>query len=137
MILTFVFIIMTVLGFIIMKCDIGEDSEICGGAISIFSSLILVILLIIILMSHVTANMNIQKNKIKYDGLCSRYEIIKSEYEDISKSDVIKDITTWNISVYNAKYWSENPWTNWFNPKEIADNLRYIPLEKESEDADK
>ena len=82
---------------------------------------------------HATANHTVQQNKINYEGLCKRYEIVKSEYEDVSKSDVIADITAWNREVYNTKYWTENPWTNWFNPKKIADNLDYIPLEQESE----
>lgn len=134
MILTFIFIIIIILGFIIIKNDLGEDPDLCGGAISILGSLALTISLIIIITAHATANMNIQKNKIKYEGLCRRYEIIKSEYEDVSKSDVINDITEWNVSVYNIKYWSENPLTNWFNPKKIADHLYYIPLDQESEE---
>jgi len=134
MILTFIFIMMIILGFIIMKCDMGEDPDIFGWSISILGSLGLIISLIAIITAHATVNLDIQKNKIKYEGLCIRYEIIKSEYEDMSKSDVINDITAWNWSVYNTKYWSENPWTNWFNPKKIADNLYYIPLDQESED---
>lgn len=134
MILTFIFIMMIILGFIIVKCDITDDPDISGVSMIILGFIALTTSLAIIITAHATANMNIQKNKIKYEGLCRRYEIIKSEYEDVSKSDVINDITEWNMSVYNTKYWSENPFTNWFNPKEIADNLHYIPLEKESED---
>jgi len=134
MILIFIFVMLIILGFIIVKCDIGEDPDVFGWAIIIFDSLALIVLLAVIVSAHATANMNIQKNKIKYEGLCRRYEIIKSEYEDVSKSDVIRDITEWNMSVYNTKYWTESPWTNWFNPKSIADNLDYIPLDQESED---
>lgn len=128
MILIFVFILMILLGFIIVKSDI-EDSDLIGWIIISFGFIPLIASLVIIITVHATANMIIQKNKIDYDGLCKRYEIIKSEYEDVSKSDVIADITAWNIKVYNIKYWTENPWTNWFNPREIADNLYYIPLE--------
>lgn len=128
MIITFIFIIMVLLGFIVMKSDI-EDSDIYGASIIIFSLCCLIILLIIIITAHAMANKEVQKNKIEYEGLCKRYEIVKSEYEDVSKSDVIADITAWNMEVYNTKYWTENPWTNLFNPKKIADNLDYIPLE--------
>ena len=134
MILTFIFVMLIILGFIIVKFDIGEDPEVFGWAISIFGSLALTASLIAIISVHATANMDIQKNKIKYEGLCRRYEIIKSEYEDVSKSDVIRDITEWNVSVCNTKYWTENPLTNWFNPKKIADDLHYIPIDQESED---
>ena len=43
---------------------------------------------------------------------------------------MINDITEWNKKVYNTKYWTEDPFTNWFNPKEIADNLEYISLDE-------
>ena len=134
MILTFIFIIMIILGFIIIKYHISNDPDISGLPMTVIGSFGLTVSLIAIISVHATANMNIQKNKIKYEGLKRRYDIITSEYEDVSKSDVISDITEWNTSVYNTKYWTENPWTNWFNPKEIADNLHYIPLDQESEE---
>ena len=128
MIITFIFAIMLVLGIIIWhKCS--YDLDIIGILLTFISSIVLCVLLTVIIVTHATANNAIQQNKINYDGLCKRYEIVKSEYEDVSKSDVIADITAWNIKVYNTKYWTENPWTNWFNPKSIADNLEYIPLE--------
>ena len=133
MIITFIFIIMVLLGIILIKSNITEDIDVIGGIIEVFSLFGLTVSLMIIIGTHITANMEIQKNKIEYEGLCKRYEIIKSEYEDVSKSDVIADITAWNMEVYNTKYWTENPFTNWFNPKKIADNLDYIPLEEESE----
>ena len=133
MILILLFIVMILLGSIIMKSNIGEDTDVYGAIISLFSSLFLIASLILIIVAHATANKCIQQNKIEYEGLCKRYEIIKSEYEDVSKSDVIADITAWNMETYNTKYWSKNLWTNWFNPKKIADNLYYIPLDTESE----
>lgn len=133
MILTFIFIILILLGIIIMKSDIVEDSDAIGAIMEVFGSAFLIISLIVIIAAHALADKDIQRNKIEYEGLCKRYEIVKSEYEDVSKSDVIADITAWNMSVYNTKYWSENPWTNWFNPKKIADNLYYIPLEEDKE----
>lgn len=131
MILIFIFIIMTVLGFIIIKKNIGDEPDITGGCMIGLGVTSLIISLLIIIVVNATANKNIQKNKMEYEGLCKRYEIVKSEYEDVSKSDVIADITAWNMEVYDTKYWSENLWTNWFNPKKIADNLYYIPLEEE------
>ena len=136
MIIILLFIVMILLGSILMKSNIGEDTNVYGAIISSFSSIFLIISLLVIIAAHATANNCIQQNKIEYEGLCKRYEIIKSEYEDVSKSDVIADITAWNMGVYNTKYWSKNLWTNWFNPKKIADNLYYIPLDTESEETD-
>lgn len=133
MILTFLFIIIALLGFILMRSNIGEYTDIVGGIIGVLGLFSLITALSIIIIAHLASNRTIQENKIEYEGLCKRYEIVKSEYEDVSKSDVIGDITAWNMKVYNTKYWSENPWTNWFNPKKIADNLYYIALDEESE----
>ena len=132
MIITIIFLGMTLLGIISLKLRekyYSDFLEIFGGTNIVLGSVCLIISIIIIIGLHITAPKVIQENKLEYDGLCKRYEIIKSEYEDVSKSDVIADITAWNMEVYNTKYWTYNLWTNWFNPKEIADNLNYIPLE--------
>ena len=130
MIITFIFVIMLVLGIIVVWCSkYSDDLEIIGFFLIMFGLVALFASLTVIIIVHSTADKTIQQNKINYDGLCKRYEIIESEYEDVSKSDVIADITAWNTEVYRIKYWTENPWTNWFNPKSIAENLEYIPLE--------
>lgn len=131
MIITIISLGMILLGIISIKLGEKYYNEFLGlsGVLNIvISSTSLIILIIIIIVSHITAPKIIQENKLEYDGLCKRYEIIRSEYEDVSKSDVIDDITAWNMEVYNTKYWTDNLWTNWFNPKEIADNLNYISL---------
>ena len=134
MIIIGLFIVMILLGFAIGKRDIGEESDVLGWSLYWFGLILLIAALLIIIGLHATANRCIQKNRIRYEGLCKRYQVIKSDYEDVSKSDVIADITAWNTKVYDTKYWTENPWTNLFNPREIADNLYYIPLDEESED---
>lgn len=133
MILVFIFIAMILLGIVFLHSN-TDDGDMLGGILSAFGSFFLIISIIIIIISHACADNAIKKNQINYEGLCKRYEIVKSDYEDVSKSDVIGDITAWNMEVYNTKYWTENPWTNWFNPRKIADNLYYIPLDEESED---
>lgn len=113
--------------------DFGNSLEIFGGLSTLLGSVCLIVSIIAIIVSHATAPKIVQENKLNYEGLCKRYEVVKSEYEDVSKSDVIADITAWNIEVYKTKYWTDSPWTNWFNPKEIADNLNYILLEEVKE----
>lgn len=126
MIIFIIFLVMLLLGIIFEKISYQTDF---GIVLKLFGTICLIVSLLLIIYEHATASKEIAQNKIEYDGLCMRYEVIKSEYEDVSKSDVIADITAWNMEVYNIKYWTENPWTNWFNPREIADNLEYIPLE--------
>lgn len=135
MIITIIFVVMILLGIVFMKLsehnysDFGDGLEMFGAASTVICSLCLIVSLIAIIVSHATAPKIVQENKLNYEGLCKRYEIAKSEYEDVSKSDIIADITTWNLEVHNVKYWTYNPWTNWFNPQIIADNLDYILLE--------
>jgi len=135
MILMIIFLGITLLGIISIKLgnnyynNFGDFLAIYGGISTTISSTCLIVSIIAIILSHATAPKVIQENKINYEGLCKRYEIAKSEYEDVSKSDVIADITAWNVQVYKVKYWTDNPWTSWYNPKEIADNLDYILLE--------
>lgn len=91
----------------------------CGGILAFTMSILIII-------SHVGVDATIEKNKIEYESLCERYEIVTSEYEDVSKSDVIKDIAEWNKKVYDCKYWAYNPWTNWFYSRRIVDNMKMI-----------
>ena len=112
MILILLFVIIILLGLILMKSNASYDVNAAGAIISRLGTVFLITSLIIIIAAHATANNSIQKIKIEYEGLCKRYEIAKSEFEDVSKSDVIADITAWNMEVYDIKYWSENPWTN-------------------------
>ena len=79
-----------------------------------------------IICAHVGENKNIEMNNIEYESLCQRLEIVNSEYEDMSKSDVIKDVSEWNKMVLEKKYWSKNPWTSWFFSQKVVDELKYI-----------
>lgn len=127
MILTIIVLIMTIVGIVMLwKCDyygigngLGLLSTVCGGVIA-FS------MVICIICAHVGVDAQIEENRIEYESLCERYEIVTSEYEDVSKSDVIKDIAEWNKKVYSEKYWAYNPWTNWFYSRRIVDDLKMI-----------
>ena len=98
---------------------IGLLSAVCGGLIAF-------IMVMVIIVNHVGVDATIEENRIEYESLCERYEIVTSEYEDVSKSDVIKDIAEWNKKVYRIKHWAYNPWTNWFYSKRIADDMKMI-----------
>lgn len=75
---------------------------------------------------NIFATKKINQNKIRYESLEKRLEIIDSDYEDVSKSDVIKDIAEWNEEACDYHYWSDNPFTNWFYSKKIARSYKYI-----------
>ena len=101
--------------------------------ISVISFIFIICCDIGILCAHVGENKNIEMNNIEYESLCQRLEIVNSEYEDMSKSDVIKDVSEWNKMVLEKKYWSKNPWTSWFFSQKVVDELKYIDYKKENE----
>ena len=131
MILTLIQIVFIVVGLLAYKLDRYGDFDILGALTATFGTISLIISIVIIIMSHTLAGKTIYNNQIYYDSLCKRLEVVQSDYEDVSKSVVIADIAEWNKEVYNTKYFTEGPWTNWFNPREIADNMNYISLEEE------
>lgn len=88
------------------------------------------ICILCIILGHSGVECHIERNQITYESLCERLEIINSDYEDVSKSDVINDVAEWNKDVYSVKYWSKNPWTSWFYSQEEADALQFIETDK-------
>lgn len=102
---------------------VGLLFTVCGGFVTF-------IMAVCIIIAHIGVDATIEENRIEYESLCQRYEIVTSEYEDVSKSDVIKDIAEWNKKVYSTKHWAYNPWTNWFYSKRIADELKMIEVSK-------
>lgn len=129
MIITSIFILMIIIGLIVIKIDKYDNLDVLECLIITIGVVGLLICVVCISTQHACADKIIYNNQIQYDGLCKRLEVVQSDYEDVSKSQVIKDVSEWNMDVYDTKYWTESPWTNWFNPKDIADNMDYIPLE--------
>ena len=79
-----------------------------------------------IIVAHCGVDATIEQNRIEYESLCHRVEVISSDYEDVSKSEVIKDVAEWNKRVYSCKHWAYNPWTSWFYSRRVADKLEMI-----------
>jgi len=98
---------------------------VCGGLVGF-------IMLCFIIIAHAGVDAQIEENRIVYEALCERQEVAMSEYEDVSKSDVIKDIAEWNKMVYSSKHWAYNPWTSWFYSKKVVDELEMIERREEA-----
>jgi len=130
MLITLFFMIATVVFGILLEKDNSDiDRQFSWGIAILFSVMGLSACIIIIIIAHCATDNKILCNNIEYESLSQRAEIINSEYEDISKSDIIKDIGEWNIKVQNEKYWSNNLFTNWFYSKKFVDNLKTIDYE--------
>lgn len=131
MIITIFVVAITVIG-IFLIC-VGEDfsaANAIGLALTAVGGICTVVLVLLIISAHVGVNDVVEENRITYEALCERNEIISSDYEDVSKSDVIEDIAEWNKMVYSYKYWAYSPWTNWFHSKRVADELQMIERSK-------
>lgn len=79
--------------------------------------------------ANISVDSDIYTAKLEYDAIVKQAECINSDYEDVSKAEVIQRVYEWNRKVYTAKYWSSNPLTNWFWNKKYVDSLEYIELE--------
>ena len=128
MILTILTVVEIVIGVILLRKDEYEEGVLFGLGLlfTVGGGLIAFIMAICIICAHVGVDATIEENRIEYESLCERYEIVTSEYEDASKSDVIKDIAEWNKDVYSYKHWAYNLWTNWFYSKRVADDMKMI-----------
>lgn len=130
MILTIISICLVVVGLLLwfFAYDNIYDYDVLGGLILIVGISAVIICSTMLIRCRVCVSYTIEQNKIEYDTLCERLEIAQSEYEDVSKSDVLKDIGIWNKKVSKNKYFSENIWTNWFLNKKVVDQLEYIEV---------
>lgn len=135
MILTIIAVIATVVGVALLRKAkywdgvlfwLGLLLSFCGGLMAFITG-------ICIICANVGVDALIEENRIEYEALCERQETINSEYEDVSKSDVIKDIAEWNKDVYSYKHWANNPWTSWFYSKRVADSVEMIEIEGREE----
>lgn len=124
MILFIIALVITAIGMLLLT----KDCDTAGITLSTVGFIILLMMILMIFAAHICVGARIERNKIKYDSLCERYEIVTSEYEDVSKSDVIKDIAEWNMEVHDYKYWAYNPWTNWFYSRRVADEMKMIEV---------
>ena len=128
MILTILTVVAIAVGVTLLRKDEYEEGALFGLGLllTVGGGLIAFIMAICIICAHVGVDAQIEENRIEYEALCERQEIVESEYEDVSKSDVIKDIAEWDKDVYSTKYLANNPWTSWFYSKRVADELKMI-----------
>lgn len=125
--LLFIFALLAaIIGFIVLGLSHNDFLDTIGGIFFGVGAIVAFSMMLMIITEHVGVSATIAENQIEYESLCERKELISSEYEDVSKSDVIKDIAEWNKDVYSYKHWANNPWTSWFYSKKIADSMEMI-----------
>ena len=105
-------------------------AEFIGDICVVIGSLFTIICLSAIIVSHCGIDHQIYQKQLEHESIVKQIECIDSDYEDVSKADIIQKVYDWNSYVHSTKYWSGNPWTSWFNSKRLTDSLKYIELEE-------
>lgn len=131
LIILLIAIILITCHYVLYKIDIQSDIVAVFILGWLVSAIGLFVAIACIISGHAGVTYRINSAQIEYDSLIQRYEIISSEYEDVSKADVIRDIAEWNKDVYETKYWASNLWTNWFYDQDYANSLNYIEFNTE------
>lgn len=132
--LLFIFsLLVAIVGLIVLGLSHNNFLDVIGGVLFGAGGIAAFIMILLIVLAHVGIDAQIEENRIEYEALRERQEIVDSEYEDVSKSDVIKEISEWNKNVYSCKYWANNPWTSWFYSKRVADDMKMIEMEGREE----
>ena len=134
MLITLIFLGILILGIIAdilyFKVDLWEEEWL--NVIGFFGKLIggagLFFALLIIFFAHTNINYQIEQERIEYEGLCKKIEAIQSDYEDVSKIDVIEEATDQNKYVEKCRYYNNNIWTSWFYSDKYVNSLKTIDM---------
>lgn len=126
MIIFIITLAVAIIGMLLSYHAKYETIEFIGFLLFVCGGLLGFIMLCFIIFAHFGVDAQIEENRIEYEALCERQEIANSDYEDVSKSDVVKDIAEWNKKVYSSKHWAYNPWASWFYSRRVVDELDMI-----------
>lgn len=96
MILFIITLAAMIIGRLLFYHTKNEITELVGLLLFVCGAAAGVVMLCVITITHIGVDARIEENRIEYEALCERQEVAMSEYEDVSKSDVIEDIAEWN-----------------------------------------
>ena len=115
---------------IVLSCEDMSNwlGNICA-VVFIAQIMVMIFCVPFIIVAQCNTNKKIYIKQLEYESLIKQCQIISSEYEDVSKANVIQNVYEWNKEVYDAKYWADNLWTNWFYNQKVVESLEYINLE--------
>ena len=132
MIWTLITIVLIIIGIVVLVADDTCNDLLFGlGVTSLMVGIFIGFIIgVIAITHHIAVDKNINETEMQYESLTKQLQTINSEYEDVSKAEVIQKVYDWNTNVYEWKYWTDSPWTNWLYSKKYADSLRYIELEE-------
>lgn len=137
MILTYIAMGLVIVGIVLSVVD-GSNPNKCNKLLIVLSSTSLVLGIVmgaliglVFIANHTAVDNQIYEKQMEYESITRQLQIIDSEYEDVSKAEIIQKVYNWNTAVYLSKYWAKSPWTNWLCNKKYSDSLEYIEMEEE------
>lgn len=134
MLITLIFATVLILGIIAdilyFKIDLWEEEwlNVVGFLGKLIGGFLLFLALTVIFFTHVNVDHQIEQERIEYEGLCKKIEAIQSDYEDVSKIDVIEEATNQNKYVEKCRYYNNNIWTSWFYSDKYVNSLKTIDM---------
>lgn len=134
MILTYITMWLIIVGIMLLVVADNSDKlllPIIGSSILVVGVIMGVIIGLVAIANHTAVDNRIYEKQMKYESITRQLQIIDSEYEDVSKAEIIQKVYDWNTAVYQSKYWAKSPWTDWLYSKKYSDSLEYIEIEKE------
>ena len=137
MILTYIAMGLVIVGILLSVVD-GSNPNKCNMLLIVLSSTSLVLGIVmgaliglVFIANHTAVDNQIYEKQMEYESITRQLQIIDSEYEDVSKAEIIQKVYDWNTAVYLSKYLAKSPWTNWLCNKKYSDSLEYIEMEEE------
>lgn len=137
MILTYIAMGLVIIGIVLSVVD-GSNPNKCNTPLIVLSSTSLVLGIVmgaliglVFIANHTAVDNQIYEKQMEYESITRQLQIIDSEYEDVSKAEIIQKVYDWNTAVYLSKYLAKSPWTNWLCNKKYSDSLEYIEMEEE------
>lgn len=129
MIITLFFVALIISGFAVFgyfehKYYVGDNMYTYISCL--IGSICLLVCIVFIISAHVGVDNQIEVNRIRKESIEKKYEVVISQYEDISTVSVLQEIADWNKDVTIYKYWCNHPMTSWFFSKKIAQSLDLI-----------
>ena len=139
MIFIIIFVVLVVIGVVFRIVMKSHKEDYSSWKRKLYASMVidsctligltgLAVCLTVIFTSNIGVNEKIYEAQLDRESIVQQLECVKSEYEDVSEIEVIDKVYQWNKEVHSAKYWSQNPWTNWFWSKEYVYSLKYIDM---------
>ncbi|MBO7450220.1 MAG: hypothetical protein J6U54_07590 [Clostridiales bacterium] len=128
MIITMITVVLVCIGIILhfLNKHFYADLDTIGAALVVFGSFGLIICVCTIIGIQATSDYKVKQLEVEYTSLVEQKKILDSQYEDISKAEVINRIGEWNKKVEVYKYWADSPWTNWFHSKKVLNSIQCI-----------